>query len=122
MSRVTGWSDARYWQYIRSSLRRAWSRYPPKYEALAKSRRPSHRKGLKWEYQCKECSNWFKGTEVQVDHILPAGSLRSFDECGIFIDRLFCTSDNLQVLCKPCHALKTKSERNIEKGGKNEQL
>lgn len=116
MSRVTGWSDARYWQHIRSALRRSWSRYPPKYEALNKSRRPSQRKGLKWEYQCAHCKNWFKGAEVQVDHIHPAGSLRSYEDCGIFIDRLFCTADNLQTLCKPCHKIKTKLEKEVKNG------
>jgi len=46
---------------------------------------------------------------VQVDHIIPAGtSLKGWDE---FIDKLFIGEDGMQILCKPCHKVKTKKER-----------
>lgn len=110
-SRVKCWTEARYWQFIRSALRKAWLRYPNRFEILSLSRRPSKRKGLKWEYQCASCKEWFKSTDVQVDHKTPAGQLKSYDECGKFIDNLFCETENLNVLCKPCHQIKTKKER-----------
>jgi hypothetical protein len=50
--------------------------------------------------------------EVAVDHIVPAGQLRSFDDLPKFVEILFCEADNLQVLCHACHGRKTLNERN----------
>lgn len=107
------WTNARYWSFIRSALRKAWMRYPVKQQALKAARRnnQSDNKRLKYEYQCNACKEWFQGKEVQVDHIKPAGSLRDYKDLPMFVERLFCEPDNLQVLCKPCHAIKTKQER-----------
>jgi hypothetical protein len=49
--------------------------------------------------------------EVSVDHIIPAGSLRSFSDLPQFVEILFCEADNLQVLCHACHGRKTLNER-----------
>lgn len=49
--------------------------------------------------------------DVQVDHIIPAGSLQSTDDLKGFVERLFCSIDGLQVLCKPCHDDKTQKEK-----------
>lgn len=68
----------------------------------------------KWEYQCNICKGWFKGTEIQVDHIIEAGSLSCKEDVGDFIERLFCEKDGLQVICHKredgvtsCHHIKT---------------
>lgn len=45
---------------------------------------------------------------MRVDHISSAGSDSNFSD---FINRLFVGVDKLQILCKPCHATKTKEER-----------
>jgi hypothetical protein len=47
-----------------------------------------------------------------VDHILPAGSLNCSGDLPGFVDRLFCETDNLQVLCTACHNVKTQNEKN----------
>lgn len=99
------WSRARFWGFIRSALRLASRKWPPRSDAMRAARR-CHRgtnKRQKWEYQCAQCSKWFKGSEVQVDHIVPCGKLREFDDLPAFVRRLFCEEDNLRVLCKPCH-------------------
>lgn len=107
------WSTARFFGFIRSALRSAYNKWPPKYNVLNAAKRayegPDKRQ--KWEYQCAECSQWFKGKEVSVDHITPAGSLRSFDDLPGFCERLFCGTDGLQVLCTTCHSAKTQKER-----------
>ena len=107
------WTEARYWGFIRSALRRAWMRYPVKHQALKEARRNSQsaNKRLKYEYQCNVCKEWFRGDEVQVDHKKPAGSLRDYKDLPLFVENLFCEPDNLQVLCKPCHKTKTNKER-----------
>lgn len=99
------WSEARYFTFIRSALRKAWVKYPVRYDVLKASRRPY--KGLdkrrKWEYQCNYCKNWFKSTGVQVDHIKECGSLKTYEDLPRFVQTLFCEKDNLQTLCKKCH-------------------
>jgi hypothetical protein len=63
---------------------------------------------MKWEYQCAHCKKWFPEKEIEVDHIVEAGSLRNGDDVKTFIERLFCERDGLQVLCKnTCHKEKT---------------
>jgi len=102
------WTEARCRQFVRSALRSAWQRWPPKWEALRMASKPVKGKRYKTEYQCAHCKEWFKAAEVQVDHIVPAGSDADWNK---FIEGLFVGVDKLQVLCKPCHAIKTKKER-----------
>lgn len=66
---------------------------------------------MKYEYQCNECKGWFPDKQINVDHIIPAGTLTCSADLAGFIERLFCEQDNLQVLCTGCHDAKTKSER-----------
>jgi 5-methylcytosine-specific restriction endonuclease McrA len=107
------WTTARYFTFIRSGLRKMWSKYPVRYQVLNDARRPfsGSDKRTKWEYQCKGCKNYFKAKDVQVDHIESAGSLKCYEDLPTFVSRLFCEADNLQVLCKPCHHVKTQEER-----------
>lgn len=55
---------------------------------------------------------------VFVDHIVPVVDAvvgwTSYDD---FIERLFCNSDNLQVLCKECHDAKSADEKEKRKNG-----
>lgn len=114
-SNVEGWTNSRYWSFIRSGLRRLWTKYPLKYKVLnAAKRRKPHAKGKqKYEYKCAECSGFFAGKNVSVDHVVPAGSLRDYDDLAGFVARLFCTIEGLQVLCFHCHKNKTNAERGI---------
>lgn len=107
------WSEARFFSFLRSALRSAWSKYPPKYTVLAKAKRKSesNNKRLKWEFQCKECGLWHAQKEVSVDHITPAGTLRTFEDLPEFCRKLFCSEEELQVLCSVCHSEKTRQER-----------
>lgn len=107
------WSNARFFSFLRSALRSAWSKYPPKYTVLAKAKRKSEsdNKRLKWEFQCNECNRWHPQKEVSVDHIIPAGTLKTFEDLPEFCRKLFCSEEELQVLCKACHDIKTKQER-----------
>ena len=109
------WTESRYFGFIRSALRSAFNRYPPKYQAKKAACRP--KKGHKrFEYQCADCKKWFPNNAVQVDHINPAGSLKTFEELPGFCERLFCEPEDLQVLCKPCHQVKTNKEREKRSG------
>ena len=107
------WTHAGFFGFLRSNIRHASSKYPPIREAKVLARRPyqGDNKRMKWEYQCAECKGWFKDGDTVVDHIIPAGSLKGWEDIAAFCQRLFCSIDGLQVLCKECHAKKTEHER-----------
>ncbi len=107
------WTTAKFWAFLRSGLRAKWTRWPPKYEVLRKAKRPyvGENKRQKHEFQCAHCGLWHPQKNVTVDHMIPAGQLRSWEDLPGFAERLFCSADKLQVLCDVCHAVKTKEER-----------
>lgn len=111
------WTEARFWSFVRSALRSAWSRYPVKYKVLANAKRnyKGPNKQQKYEFQCAECKEWFKAKEVSVDHITPAGTLRSYEDLPSFVEKLFVSEDELQVLCDKDHKAKTLAERRAAK-------
>lgn len=106
------WTTARFWTFIRSGLRKCWMKWPPKYELLKEKRVKVEGKRHKFEYPCYRCSGWFQQKEITVDHKEPAGQLRGYEDLPGFVKRMFVGKDNLQLLCKPCHKVKTKEERN----------
>jgi len=102
------WTEARYWGFIRSGLRRMSMRWPPRNEVKNDARRPykGEDKRRKFEYQCSNCKKWFKGADVQVDHIVECGTLKTAADLPKFVETLFCEKDNMQLLCKGCHMKK----------------
>lgn len=108
------WTTARFWGFIRSALRAASSRWPPKYQVLHEARRASQssNKRQRWDYQCAECTKWFPQKQVKVDHKIPVGTLKDFDDLSEFVRKMFCPVEGLQVLCGPCHdKIKTPADR-----------
>jgi 5-methylcytosine-specific restriction endonuclease McrA len=73
----------------------------------ARRNNESDNKRLKYEYQCSICKEWHPDKNIEVDHLIPAGSLRSGDDLKGFVERLFCEKEGLRVLCKPCHRIVT---------------
>lgn len=62
-------------------------------------------------YKCNMCQKKFPSGEVQVDHKEPVIDPKvGFINWDTYITRLFCAIENLQVLCKRCHNIKTKRE------------
>lgn len=99
------WTEAGFFNFLRSGLRKLSQRWPVIRKIELEARRPSQssNKLLKWEYQCAQCTLWFPRKQVQVDHIIDCGSLRSMADVTGFIERLFCERDGLRVLCSGCH-------------------
>ena len=106
-------TESAFWSFIRSALRQKSRWWKPITQCKQKSRRTykGPNKRQKFEYQCNECKNWFPEKKINVDHINPAGTLRSANDLPGFVERLFCEADNLQVLCSSCHDVKTKAEK-----------
>ncbi len=98
-------TEAWYWGFIRSGLRRKFMCYPVNYQARNLARRkyegPNERQ--RWEYQCSECRGWYMQKETQLDHVEPCGTLKCYEDLPGFVARLFCEANNLRVLCKSCH-------------------
>jgi hypothetical protein len=111
------WTPARFRSFIVSALRSASNRYPPKYTAkkaawlergkylCAGYNKKPHKVGASIKVGKKRVNN------VSVDHISPVIGPEGFVDWNTFIGRLFCTADNLQVLCKDCHDRKSKDEK-----------
>jgi 5-methylcytosine-specific restriction endonuclease McrA len=112
-------TESAYMSMIRSVLRRGFRYWKPLQACKTASRLPytGDNKQQKWTYRCNKCGEWFMGKEVQVDHIYPVGSLKSLDDLADFVENLTAEgfngdgSSNYQTLCKPCHKVKTKRER-----------
>jgi 5-methylcytosine-specific restriction endonuclease McrA len=106
-------TEAAYWSKIRSILRQGMRYWKPITECKKQAKRKytGNNSKQKWEYQCANCKGWFADKETSVDHIIPCGSLKSYEDLPDFVRKLTCEIDGLQVLCKPCHNDKTQSER-----------
>ncbi len=83
------------------------------------------RKQVKFWVKCAECGEPEAKSNVQVDHIEPVVPIdSSFDQMSLdeLADRMWCKESLLQLLCKPCHKVKTKAEnkerRQLKKGKK----
>ncbi len=110
------WTDARFRSFVTSALRAASRRWPPKYAALRAAligRQLNSKTGkMAQHYQCVQCQQLYVAADVQVDHINPVvDPVKGFVSWDVYIDRMFCEIKGLQVLCKPCHLIKTKQEK-----------
>lgn len=115
------WTDARFNSFIKSALRAASRRWPPKFETLNDAcvgvkvnvktgRQAKH-------YKCAQCGGEFPAKEVQVDHIKPiVDPVLGFTNWDDVVYGMFCEKHNLQVLCiDPCHKSKTAAEKQQSK-------
>lgn len=107
-------TEAAFYAWVRGQLRKGWSRHPVKNLYLQNNRyKKENDKGrLVWHLNCEQCSIPTTQTKIQVDHIHPAGSLKTTEDLGKFVERLyFVTFDTIRVVCIPCHGIITYSER-----------
>lgn len=117
---VESWTPARVKAFITSTLRAGYRKWPPKYETLKEAsvgkKLNKATKRMAEHYVCADCKKEYPGKEVNVDHIEPCVSpVDGFVSWDVFIERLFCKKDNLQVLCSDCHTKKTNEERKQRK-------
>ena len=117
---VESWTPARVKAFITSVLRAGYRKWPPKYETLKEAsvgkKLNKSTKRMAEHYVCASCKKEYPGKEVNVDHRSPVVSpVEGFVSWDVFIERLFCGKDNLQVLCSDCHTKKTNEERKLRK-------
>ena len=113
------WTEARYNSFIKSALRSASQRWPPRYHVLNDAKvgkRINPKSGrLAEHYICAACRQAFPGKEIQVNHITPVVPTTGFDSWDGVISRLFCEKSGLEALCIPCHKQITRSENEERK-------
>lgn len=118
------WTESRYQSFIKSALRSASVRWPPRYETLndafvgVKINPKTGRKAK--HYECVMCAGHFPQKDVQVNHKLPVVPTSGFTSWDEVISRLFCEKEGLEVLCKPCHK-KVTADENKERKEYNER-
>ena len=109
------WTEGRYRAFIRAVLRSGMRRWPPKWEALRAAYTATKINALSGRlakhYRCAKCKKAYVQKSVQVDHITPVVLKNKPSSWDVYVKRLFCEKENLQVLCKTCHKVKTKKER-----------
>lgn len=67
---------------------------------------------IKTLYKCCKCRRMLVRQSVEVNHIIPVGSLKSYADLPGFCQRLFVEDVSLlEVVCKECHAEITKEQR-----------
>jgi 5-methylcytosine-specific restriction endonuclease McrA len=108
-------------KFLIKKLRRMSIWWTPKTEALNKvkvslevGRTLKDKPIMRVFFKCAHCEALFKRDEVDADHINPivdpVDGMVSWDE---YINGLFCDSSGFQILCKPCHKIKTDAENII---------
>lgn len=115
------WTQAQFNSFIKNNLRSATRKWAP----IQNCKKKAH--VGRGEYLCAGCGKVVPPTIydedkrkrvkfIYVDHIIPiidpAVGFVSWDET---IDRMFCDSDNLQLLCGDCHKDKSQEEIDIAK-------
>lgn len=96
--------------FIIQTLRRASYRFRTRGQAIKNARVG---RGL---YKCNRCGEIVKNKQFKVDHIEcvvdPEKGFTTWDE---YIERMFCTADQYQILCSSCHDTKTCLEQSLRK-------
>lgn len=119
------WTAARFHSFIKSALRSASVRWPPKYAVkkaawvrrgvykCAGYKRKAHEVPASLpppEGKKKRINN------VQVDHKVPIiDPIEGFVSWDEVVRRMFIEAEGLQVLCYECHRRKTQDEKELKK-------
>lgn len=106
-------------QFLIPILRKASIRWPARYEAL-KQAREKHENGLykngnvryitKYRCQNPACNALVNESEGQVDHRIAVAAFSGFTTFDDYINRLFCSVENLIFICTTCHKAKSSLE------------
>ena len=104
-------TEAAFFTMLRSALRRKTIYWKPIQTVKLNARVPNDTKSRhKWLYVCNSCKKKFPNDDVEVNHLDPPISLKSYSDLPNFCEKLFCEDiSKYEVLCKPCHRKHTNS-------------
>jgi len=109
-----------FMSWLRGGIRRSlWSRSPIKLEFIKKNRKmiENPKKGSRckpqvWGANCCSCGKDYVLKDIEVDHKVGNHSLREISDIEKFIMGIVMVSEkDLQLVCKPCHKIKTHAEK-----------
>lgn len=98
-------------RFLIPKLRSASYRWKYRSEAIKKARKA---RGV---YGCAQCDSDLKNGEYVLDHTEPVVPLQGWDgdDWNVYIARMFVATEGFQLLCHPCHDIKTDTEVQIRK-------
>jgi hypothetical protein len=120
---MTEWSSGKLRTFITGVLRSGFRKFPAKYETL-KAASVGKKVNVKTNriaehFKCAVCKQDYPAKEVNVDHNNPVVCpVEGFVNWDVYIKRMFCGKENLQVLCTTCHDVKSSEERKVRKENK----
>jgi len=99
---------------VRSAIRKGFTR-SDYYKSFLGLHRIEWYKGKRKRvsFKCNHCGELQSSGNINVDHIIPIGKgvYNSIADASYFYELVFCPYDNLQILCKPCHKVKSAMEK-----------
>lgn len=110
-----------FMSWLRGGIRRSlWSRSPIKLEFIKNNRilidnpkKTTRSKPQVWGATCCICGNNYPIKDIEVDHKIGNHSLKDISDIESFIMSIVMVGvDDLQLICKNCHKIKTHSEKN----------
>lgn len=108
-------TKAAFFTWLRGGLRRAiWEKYPPKIKFkndTCKKPPESYTGRAKSGDYCALSGEWIAKSYLEVDHIVGNVSLRDWEDVLPFIQHLCTNSDNMQLVSKEAHKIKSYAER-----------
>lgn len=108
-------SKQAYFTWLRGQIRKIWNFYPAKLK-WKQSKLVTPPKGYtgraKKLGECHYCKEMFAASHLEVDHVEMAGKCNSWETSAEFLYKLLDCNDNWVLSCKPCHKIKSLSERN----------
>lgn len=108
-------TKSEYYLWLRGHFRRIWSRYPVKLEFKKNNAYapPDDYKGrAKKMGTCALCGEKnIPISQLEVDHIDFAGSFDDKQSAVEWLWKLLCDEDNMQLVHKSCHKIKSYAER-----------
>ena len=120
---MSEWSSGKLRTFITGVLRSGFRKFPAKYETL-KAASVGKKVNVKTNriaehFKCAVCNQDYPAKEVNVDHNDPVVCpVEGFVNWDVYIKRMFCGKENLQVLCTTCHDIKSSEERKVRKENK----
>lgn len=108
-------TQSAFFTWLRGGLRRAiWEKYPPKINFKNKKCSPppeTYTGRAKSGDYCALSGEWIAKSYLEVDHIEGNVSLREWEDVVPFIRHLCTSADNMQLVGKEAHKIKSYAER-----------
>lgn len=102
-------TEAKFWSWFSSQLRKAWNVHPVKLDFIKANRKTKFINGRPiFHLQCAVCKEWFPLKNIEINHKVKCGNIK---EDGYAIRMFDVGFEDLESCCKPCHSIITYSER-----------